>query len=97
MTAPSSTCGCEYRSKHRPSLSSRHAFVHLRLSLDPRGGLHPRSTYRVVISSAVVDAAGNRLDQDPRRPQQPHQRIAVQLDGGALVVAAEPAAPAPAA
>jgi hypothetical protein len=38
-----------------------------RLSLDPRGGLRPRSTYRVVISSAVVDTAGNRLDQDPRR------------------------------
>lgn len=39
-----------------------------RLSLDPRGGLRPRSAYRVVISSAVVDTAGNQLDQDPRRP-----------------------------
>lgn len=38
-----------------------------RLSLDPKGGLRPRSLYRVIISPAVVDTAGNRLDQDPRR------------------------------
>lgn len=38
-----------------------------RLSLDPRGKLRPRSAYRVMVSSAVVDDAGNRLDQDPHR------------------------------
>jgi len=37
-----------------------------RLTLDPRGGLRASSTYRVVISTRVVDIAGNRLDQDPR-------------------------------
>ena len=38
-----------------------------RLSLDPRAKLRPRTAYRVVISAAVVDHAGNRLDQDPHR------------------------------
>lgn len=29
-------------------------------------GLRPRTVYRVVISTRVVDVAGNPLDQDPR-------------------------------
>ncbi|GAA1943301.1 DUF4082 domain-containing protein [Nocardioides hwasunensis] len=39
-----------------------------RLSLTPRSRLLPRTTYRVVVSTAVADLAGNRLDQDPTRP-----------------------------
>lgn len=38
-----------------------------RLVLDPVGRLRPRTAYRVVIDTLVVDVAGNPLDQDPRK------------------------------
>ncbi len=38
-----------------------------RLTLAPVRRLQPRTTYRIVIATRVVDIAGNRLDQNPRR------------------------------
>ena len=32
------------------------------------GPANPDTTYRVVITSAVLDPAGNRLDQNPTKP-----------------------------
>lgn len=46
----------------------RYNVARLQLVLDPLGRLQPHTTYRVVISTLVVDTAGNPLDQDPRRP-----------------------------
>jgi subtilisin-like proprotein convertase family protein len=39
----------------------------LRVVLDPAHALRHRTTYRVVVTTAVKDLAGNRLDQDPTR------------------------------
>lgn len=38
-----------------------------RLTVDPVRRLRSRTTYRIVIATRVVDIAGNRLDQNPRR------------------------------
>jgi len=38
-----------------------------RLTVDPVRLLRPRTTYRVVIATRLMDVAGNRLDQDSRR------------------------------
>ncbi len=40
----------------------------VRIVIDPERRLAPRTTYRVVITTAVTDRAGNRLDQDRRKP-----------------------------
>jgi hypothetical protein len=42
--------------------------VALRVVIDPNRLLRPATTYRVVVTTQVTDAAGNRLDQDPRKP-----------------------------
>ena len=38
-----------------------------RIVVDPTARLRPGTTYRVVVTTAVKDLAGNRLDQDPGR------------------------------
>ncbi|MDR7254719.1 hypothetical protein J2X46_003717 [Nocardioides sp. BE266] len=39
-----------------------------RLTLVPKMRLRPGTTYRVVVTSKVLDTFGNRLDQDPDKP-----------------------------
>ena len=39
----------------------------LRIVIDPKRRLRARTTYRAVITTAVTDVAGNRLDQKPAR------------------------------
>ena len=42
-----------------------------RIAINPRAELSSSTTYRVTVSTAVKDLAGNRLDQSPRKGLQP--------------------------